>query len=122
VNDPTLAATSDGAEHSATAATSPITTRLIMALPQPNAEIMRGCGHRSSCYYQRSALPTFAYYAVSMSTPRLRKPIRREDGRKSKAAADDSDVIDQTVESAMPPKKPGRHSVKHRLNTAVGRS
>jgi hypothetical protein len=48
--------------------------------------IMPACGHRSSCHYQRSALPTLADYAGGMAKTHLRKP----DGRNSKTVADDA--------------------------------
>jgi hypothetical protein len=69
-------------------------------------------GHRSSYHYRRRALPTFARYPAGMAKARLRKP----DGRKSKAPADDAIVRDDG--SALPPKKPPAPSPKHRC---VGR-
>lgn len=79
------------------------------ALLGAHAPIMRSCGYRSSCHYQRSALPTFASYATGMVKGRLHKPVRR-DGRISKASADACD----TAESTLPPKKPPAPSVKRR--------
>jgi hypothetical protein len=67
-------------------------------------------GHRSSYHYQRSALPTFADYAIGM-----RKPIRRDGDRKSKPVADTHNEVAHTAESVLPPKKPPAPSVKHRL-------
>jgi hypothetical protein len=48
--------------------------------------IMRTCRHRSSCRRVRSASRTFARYPTGMAKARVRKP----DGRKSKAPADDA--------------------------------
>jgi hypothetical protein len=46
-----------------------------------------------------------------MVKARVRKSVRRDDGRKNKASADARD----TTESALPPKKPPAPSAKHRL-------
>jgi hypothetical protein len=66
-------------------------------------------------HYRRSALPTFADYAVGM-----RKPIRRDGDRKSKSVADARNEIALTPESALPPKKPLAPSVKRRLRRGEG--
>jgi hypothetical protein len=66
-----------------------------------HARIMRACGHRSSCYYPRSALPTFAHYSSGMWKTRLLKPIRLEDGRIIRTLDDTHDVILQLPEKEL---------------------
>jgi hypothetical protein len=73
---------------------------------------MRGRGHRSSCRYIRSVPRTFARYPVVMAKARLRKP----DGRKSKAPADD--MITRDDGSVLPPRKPPAPSAKQRWHRA----
>jgi hypothetical protein len=86
------------------------------ALVGAHAPIMRGCGHRSSCHYPRSALPTFADYAVGMPKARSRKPIAHDGDQRNKTAGDARNEIALTTESALPPKKPPpAPSVTHRL-------
>jgi hypothetical protein len=50
----------------------------------------------------------------------MRKPIRRDGGRKSKPAADAHNEIAHTAESALPPKKLPASSAKHRLTRGRG--
>jgi hypothetical protein len=61
--------------------------------------IMRRCDHRSSWRYARASR-TFARYPAGMAKARLRKP----DGRKSKAPADDMIARDDGL--MLPAKKP----------------
>jgi hypothetical protein len=66
-----------------------------------HARIVLGCGHRSSCHYPRSALPTFAHYSSGMWKTRLLRPIRLEDGRTIRTLADAHDVILQLPEKEL---------------------
>jgi hypothetical protein len=78
----------------------------------PMPEIMRTCGHRSTCLYRRSALRTIADYAVGM-----RKPIGRDGDRESKTANVPKSG-DVAVESVLPPKKPPAPSANSRWRRA----
>jgi hypothetical protein len=82
------------------------------AFVRAHALIMPACGHRSSCRHVCSALPTFARYPAGLAKARVRKP----DGRKSKAPADDPIARDDG--SVLPPKKPPMSSVKQRWRKA----
>jgi hypothetical protein len=65
---------------------------------------MSGCGHRSSCRYRRSILPTFADYPVGMWKRRSPKS-RRDGGQKSNTASGGDNELTHAAESALPPKK-----------------
>lgn len=54
--------------------------------------MLRG-GHRSSCRYDRSVLPTLASYVTGMWKARLQRPIRLDDGRIVRTLAEARDVI-----------------------------
>jgi hypothetical protein len=90
----------------------PLFEHIQAAVVRAHVRIMRTCGHRSSCRYLRSVLPTLGGYRAGMPKARSRKAIASGRSQKSKIGGDGHNELPLTAESALPPAP----SVKRRLH------